>query len=100
MKRLKNIRVTGRNKYELYVSYLVVFIGFIQTAHLPQNYRDVLVASSTLLVGLFCALNSLLDIKRMNWLERVIAVPWFALLLFLTPIVIWNVAQIRTFADR
>jgi hypothetical protein len=99
MKRTKNLRVAERNKCELYVSLLVVFIGFIQTAHLPQDYRDVLVASCTLLVGLFCALNSLLDIKRMNWLERVIAVPWFVLLLFLTPIFIWNVAHIRMFAD-
>jgi NO-binding membrane sensor protein with MHYT domain len=94
------VKILKQNKYELYISFFVVVIGFLLTAHRPHNYKDVLVASSTLLVGLLCAFNALLDMKRMNWLERSLAVPWFLILLVLTPFTIWDVAHIGMFADR
>jgi len=100
MKHLKNIRVLSPNKYELYISFFVVLIGFMQTAHMPQNYQDFLVISAALLVSLICVINALLDTGRMNWLERIIAVLWFAILMYVTPTAIWYIAHITSFADR
>lgn len=94
------MKVLRKNKYELYVSLVVAFVGFMLTAHLPHDYKDALVASCALLISLLCSVNALLDQKRMNSIERIIAVPWFVLLLFLTPFTIWQVAHITMFADR
>jgi len=100
MKYLKKIRVSSPNKYELYISFFVVLIGFRQTLHLPQNYQDYLVISTALLVSLICVFNALLDAERMNWLEHVIAVLWFAILLFFTSTTIWHTAHVSSFANR
>jgi len=100
MKQLKNIRVLGANKYELYISFAVVLAGFIQTAHLPQGYQDALIQSGALLIGLICVVNALRDTPKMHWLERAVAVVWFAILLFCTPTTLWYVAHIKGFADR
>lgn len=64
------MRILQKNRYELYVSIIIVFFGILQTHHLPHDYRDCLVTSGTLAAGLFLEFNALLDIKRMHWVER------------------------------
>jgi hypothetical protein len=41
-----------------------------------------------------CALNAVLDHERMNFIERVVGLFWFILLLVVTPLVIWQTAHI------
>ena len=101
MRKAKKLKVLGPNKNELYLSFLIVLAGVLMTAHRPQNFNDLCITTSSCLLAFVCSLNAVCDLKRMNWFERALAVTWFALLLWATPISLWHAAtHDGVFADR
>ncbi len=100
MKRFANFRILGRNKNEIYISVAATFVAAWFMGSMPHGYSDVLTAAGALAVAFFCALNAVLDIPRMNWLERIVAVAWFCFVACAAPAVILGIAQMGVFADR
>lgn len=88
------------NKWELYVSIALPFLTMPYYAVLPHGYQDLLIGAGVFAVAFFCALNAVLDWKNMVWTERVLAAPWLCLLSVYLPIALWNISQIKAFADR
>jgi hypothetical protein len=88
------------NKWELYISIALPFLTTPYYAVLPRGYQDLLIGTGVFTVAFICALNAVLDWKRMVWPERIIAVPWFCALAIALPIALWNVSQYKVFADR
>ena len=82
-------------KYELYVSFLIVLLGTFQMLNMPQGFNDYLIFNGSLILGLVCAINAVLDLKRMHPIERIIAIPWCCLLLVATPYFFWCAANVR-----
>lgn len=81
--RQRRFSVLSKSKNELYLSLLVVWLG-VFTPSTPLYLQGALTASGALLLGLACELNALLDVRRMNRFERVLALAWFGILLWLT----------------
>jgi hypothetical protein len=71
------IKVLHPSKRELYVSFLLAASLFIWSPSLPHRLSIGLFTASLLIVAIVCAVNGLLDFKRMSHFERVIAVLWF-----------------------
>jgi hypothetical protein len=99
-KRMGRIRLVGKNRYELYLSFVIVGVGFCQSSVLPHGYEDRLLAAGSFVLGFVCALNAVLDSARMNAFERIIGISWCAVLFFITPVVIWKTAHIEVFSPR
>ncbi|HEY0074163.1 MAG TPA: hypothetical protein VGB77_08685 [Abditibacteriaceae bacterium] len=99
MKKQRKFKIVKGNKYEIYISLILPFVTTPYYAVLPRGYTDILIGIAVFTIAFLCALNSILDIGRMHWLERLIAVPWFCLLTFYLPLAIWSVAHIRAFSS-
>ena len=100
-KRLKNLKVFGKNKYEFYLSFIIVLIGLQMTLHLPHNLNDYFIVTGSLLVAFFCSLNAVRDMEHMNWFEQGLAVLWFLVLLCVIPMAVWGLATHNgVFANR
>lgn len=97
---LKGACVAAPCKYELYISILLPLLTTPYYAVLPRSYHSSLIGVGVFSLAIVCALNALLDWKRMHWMERIIAVPWFCLLAVCLPLAIWNISHIGVFADR
>jgi hypothetical protein len=93
-------RIIGRNRYELYLSILVVVIGFFYSAVRPQSFSHVMVSTGSLLIGLVCAINAISDYKRMSIAERIFALAWLVLLMFAVPWALWDTVTTKTFSFR
>ena len=99
-KHIRPFQLVGRNRYELYFSFVIVFVGFCNSAVLPHGYQDRLIAAGSLLLGLVCSFNAVLDFRRMNFVEFVVGMCWFVFLLATTPLILWNTAHIEAFSPR
>lgn len=99
-----NSPIFGRNKNELYASFLLMLPAslplFTSDRSYEQYLTDHLVAVGVLSTACLLTLNALLDIKRMHPVERLIAVPWFCLLAFLMAQQLWDVAPIIVSSHR
>ena len=78
----RKIIIVAPNKYELYLSCLVVWFGIISKSA-PLYGPDAIIATGALLIGIVCEINALLDMQRMNWLEIILALGWLIVLLWL-----------------
>lgn len=94
------MRVLARNRYELYLSFFIVLIAFLLTAHFPLGIYNFLILAGSRVSALFCVVNALLDIRRMSLMEQAIAIPWFVFLVYSAPATVWWVAHVQGFADR
>jgi hypothetical protein len=100
VKAATNMNAVAKRKSELWVSLAVALAGFLLTAHAPKGFVDLLIIAGTQVIALLCALNALLDLKRMLILEGCIVVPWFCFLLYSAPSSFWWAATLKFFADR
>lgn len=79
-RRFKDIKVFQKSKNELYVSILVVVFGALFfMSNMRYNFYDFIKWVVALLVGFLCALNAVLDHKRMNSVERIASVVWLCI---------------------
>jgi hypothetical protein len=76
----KPFKIFGKNKYEIYFSLLFGCAAFVSVAKRPVGYFDLLFEATFLTFGFLCALNAMLDSKRMNSVERIFAATWFCLI--------------------
>jgi peptidoglycan/LPS O-acetylase OafA/YrhL len=79
-KRLKNLRALGKNKYEIYVSFVFVSLSFLLSFLLHREssrYEGSLITTGLSLIGFICAVNAVEDADRMNTIERIMANIWF-----------------------
>jgi len=93
-------RIVGKSKIEIYFSFAAALFGFSTLLAMPLSYQDVLLSAGALTIAFLCALNALLDFRRMRLVERMLAAPWFLLLLVCVPPLIWRFAHIRMFSNR
>ncbi|HEY0076471.1 MAG TPA: hypothetical protein VGB77_20405 [Abditibacteriaceae bacterium] len=95
MKQDKKNKIWGKNKFEFYLSFLIVLFLIIWAPPLPHDLGNGLITSTFLLVAIICALNALLDFKRMNNWERILGVMWFFVLVYFALIYIYGLTQYR-----
>jgi hypothetical protein len=72
------MRVVAPNKLELWASIALVVLGnFLFRGHLPLRPTDTIGFVVIVLFAWVTALNASLDLKRMSWPLRALAVVWF-----------------------
>ncbi|HEX8834009.1 MAG TPA: hypothetical protein VF719_07395 [Abditibacteriaceae bacterium] len=98
--RRRRLGIIGRNRYELYLSLAVVIIGFCYSAVRPQSFNHVMASIGSLVLGLVCAINAVMDHKRMFAAERVFALMWLVILVFATTWTVWDTVTMETFSPR
>jgi hypothetical protein len=59
----------------------------------PAHVQQYLALAGSQLIAFFCALNALFDVQRMNWVQRIIVIPWFLILCFSMP---WAINEAGT----
>ena len=98
-KRLPKVRLLGKNKNELYVSFVIVVVGvLISSWKMPIDIFQVMVAVTSSVVGFFCALNAVLDADRMGPVERQLASAWLVLVSFWTIVAFMAAISTRAFS--
>ena len=97
---VRQLTIVGRNRYELYLSFVIVFIGFCYSAVRPQSFHHMMVSTGSLLFGLVCAINAVSDHKRMYSFERILAATWLIVLICATGWAVWDTATIETFSPQ
>lgn len=100
MKQFMSLQVILRNKYEFYISFLVLLCVLPFCCVRPQGYYDTIIGVGACILALVCAFNAVLDGARMNWLERILAVVWFCALAGLTAYEVWDVLHLEVFSPR
>ena len=84
------LKLVAPNRYELYLSFVLAFIGFCYTAYRPIGFYDSFKVILCWLLALVCVYNAILDRKRAHWVEHGFALLWFAVLLFFTLFFTWQ----------
>src|SRR5690242_17964058 len=100
MKKQSRLKVVRGNKNELYLSMAAPFLTAPYYAVLPHNYASILIGIGVFSLAFVCALNAIMDVGRMHWIEKLIALPWFCLLAFYLPLAIWQSAHIQVFSAK
>lgn len=81
---MKRLRVFGKNKYELYVSFVFVLIGSLLAPpynhYWEQKVRVLAWLFVVAIIGIFCVVNGLRD-TRLTGTEQFIAKLWCCVLI-------------------
>lgn len=80
-----------KNKAELYIALFVMLIFGV--ARFSPTFDAYLFLAGGMVFSLVCCFNALLDFRRMNIFERLVAILIFCFLLFATPLVIWHLVS-------
>jgi hypothetical protein len=93
------MKVVAANRRELWVSITIVFVALV-IQHVPIGFAGALVLGGSVVIGLVCAVNAVLDLDEMGVVETYVAVLWLITMLILTPLIFYWLLAIREFANR
>lgn len=92
------MRVVAAKKWELWVSVALVAAGVVLFhTHMPLGPVDTIGFAIVTIFSWVFALNASLDLRRMSWPLKVLALVWFALVTWL---VIRTLSEEFTFDQR
>lgn len=95
--RIRLLKVVAPNRYELYVSFILVIVGLYFSASRHTGFYHNLKPICCWLLALTCIYNAILDKKHLHWIEYGFALLWFAVLLFCTLWFTWEYIRLPLF---
>lgn len=90
-----NMRIVAANRHELPVSIAVV-VAAVLFQVVPIGIVGALILGGAMVVGLLCAVNTILDKDEMGVIETYVASLWLIVMLIMTPLTIYWVGTLPT----
>ena len=94
------MKETTKSLSELLISIGSSVTGMIIGLAMPWTYQGVLVMASLHIIAFICAMNAVLNFQHFKFFGKIILAVWFIFKTIPTPLILWNIATIKSFGFK